>query len=116
MKKFIQNSIFGIKPSFYFRQVFIICALFVLPVAVLVSSTGEVSKVIGAIASLVPMVLLFPYARVGIKCIIEYIQGGNVLIYNVLWKLVSVVLSAMFFFVLAPIGLIYLYRVNTRPM
>lgn len=114
MNKIIQNSLFGITPSFYLRQLLIISVLFAAPIILVALVSKDQFNPLKLILSVTPAVLFFPYARVGLKSIIEYLQGGNILIYNILWKLVSVVISAMFWFILAPVGLYYLYRVNTR--
>ncbi|MDA3054686.1 MULTISPECIES: hypothetical protein [unclassified Campylobacter] len=64
------------------------------------------------------LALLYPYARFVYESIMNFILGDNVFFVNIfimlIWKLIVAFFLFCFSFVVAPIGLLYLYYYHTK--
>ena len=118
MFKTIKNIILGLKPSYYFRQLFFGTLIAALYISIMYyaknnASGGYSFDIRGFVIFSIINTLLYPYARYVYERIVDFIMGDNVFYVNAIWFLVFKFFtmtmcwaSAIFIF---PIGLIFIF-------
>lgn len=108
----LKQTIFGLSKPYFIRQIVIALILTWIPAIFVVfsqTSNGKNIFIPQLIIMLTFLTLVFPYARFGLQSIVRIIIGNNIIIYNILWKFVGIVIAFMFWFILAPIGIIFIF-------
>ena len=123
MFKTIKNIILGLKPSYYFRQLFFGALLATLYISIMYYDKNNVSggyslDMRGFVIYSIINTLLYPYARYVYERIVDFIMGDNVFYVNAIWFLVFKFLTMFICWALAififPIGLILYFCINTK--
>lgn len=112
---FIKKTFGGLSASYYLRQLFfgaIFTALFIA----LMYNGGD--KRIFSYLIFIASTFLYPYSRFVYESVADFIFGDNVFFINELFllavKFITMLLSYGFAFIIAPLGLLYLYFYHTK--
>lgn len=116
MHPVIAKTLGGLKPQYYFRQLFFglgLAAIFlIMPVR------GGQSIPVGVGAFVVVSAILYPYSRFVYESIVGFLIGDNIFVVNSILmlfvKFMTMVLCFSFAVFIAPIGLAYLYFYHSR--
>lgn len=110
MNGFFSKTFGGLSPAYYLRQLFF--GSLILAAFVSISLKSETTRY-GVIAVAVDLTLLYPYSRFVYERVVGFVIGENVFFVNALFMLMvktfTMVLCWGFAYVIAPVGLIYLY-------
>lgn len=112
---FIKKTFGGLSSPYYLRQLFfgvIFTALFIA----LMYNGGD--KRIFSYIIFIANTFLYPYSRFVYESIADFIFGDNVFFVNALFllaaKFITMLLCYGFAFIIAPLGLLYLYFYHTK--
>lgn len=109
MKKFLQESFGGLDTFYYFRNLFFAAIISIAIYSLTIGANFEP----GSIVLLLILSLIYPYSRFIYEATINFIVGENVFYVNGLillaTKLITMLFCFFFSWILAPIGLLFLY-------
>jgi len=112
---FIKKTFGGLSSPYYLRQVFF-GGIFSAFLFVLLSQGGD--KRIFSYFIFIANTFLYPYSRFVYESVADFIFGDNVFFVNALFllvaKFITMLLCYGFAFVIAPLGLLYLYFYHTK--
>lgn len=115
MHSFLSKTFGGLSRAYYLRQLFFGSLILALFVSIALKSQNTQY---GMIAVAVGLTLLYPYSRFVYERVIGFVVGENVFFGNALFMLTVKVFTMMlcwgFAYVIAPVGLIYLYVYHSR--
>ncbi len=108
----------GLQPSYYFRNIFFGLFFCAIMIALAFSPGIQIEKSVGFIVLSLVSLVLYPYSRFVFATIFSFIMGNNVFFVNatflILSKLFTMLICFFLAVVIAPIGLIMLYIINSR--
>ncbi|MCW9718731.1 MULTISPECIES: hypothetical protein [unclassified Avibacterium] len=116
----ISKTFGGLNKAYYFRHLFFGVVIFIL-LELLIFNAGKGiidHKFILSTLMFLIFTLLYPYSRFVYESIVGYIFGENVFIVNaillLITKMVTMLICFMFSWIIAPIGLVFLYFYHTK--
>jgi len=120
MKNFLNKTLGGLTKQYYFRQLFF--GVLVLIVFVYMDTQGDFSKLeIKNIVFFIINTLLYPYSRYVYDSIFHFIIGDNVfwtsgylLYFTFVLKLIMMMICWLAAIFIAPVGLLFLYFMNSK--
>lgn len=116
MNQFIQKTFAGMDKQVYLRHLLFGSLFLILPFYAMLNSDNPVRA--DQIAFFVVNTLLYPYSRFVYESLIDYILGKNVFFVNALLMLIVKLFTMLMCWGLAlfiaPVGLAYLYYINSR--
>lgn len=117
MHPFIEKTICGLSPQYYFRQFFF--GLVVTAFVFFMSTQGGQSMPTNMIFFCAVSTLLYPYSRFVYENVIGFIMGQNVFFVNAIFMMIFKFFTMAICWVLAlfvaPIGFAYLYYHHSKP-
>lgn len=112
---FIKKTFGGFSSPYYLRQLFF-GAIFMALFIALMYNGGD--KRIFSYPIFIANTFLYPYSRFVYKSVADFIFGDNVFFVNALFllatKFITMLLCYGFAFIIAPLGLLYLYFYHTK--
>ena len=112
---FIKKTFGGLSSPYYLRQLFF-DSIFTASFIALMYNGGD--KRIFSYIIFIANTFLYPYSRFVYESIVDFIFGDNVFLVNALFllvaKFITMLLSYGFAFIIAPLGLLYLYFYHTK--
>jgi len=117
MNDIFRKTLGGLTREYYIRQLFFGVLLSAL--MLFMSSNGDIENIkIKMIIFVLISTFLYPYARFIYESIIDFIIGDNIFIHNamfmLIFKFITMFLCWAFAIFIAPVGLLYLYYVNSK--
>ncbi|MDP8162523.1 hypothetical protein QJU89_04560 [Pasteurella skyensis] len=118
---FLSKTFGGLSKSYYIRHFLfglIFVALLIFTGYSSFERTGNLSHFIAISTFSVVLNILYPYSRFVYESVIDYILGDNFFIFNgiifLFAKFITMLLCWYFSFIIAPIGLLYLYFYHSK--
>ncbi len=117
---FISKTFGGLNKSYYLRHLFFGFILYALMCGLLLQASKGVidSKLITAVLMLTVLLLLYPYSRFVYESIVDFILGDHIFFVNpillLMVKFMTMALCFGFSWIIASIGLIYLYFYHSK--
>lgn len=125
VKNVLRKTVGGLSREYYWRHFLIALAFIVLPIlaALYIYDMKELQfsydpRMIFITVLVVLMLLIYPYSRFVYDSLAGFIMGDSVYLINPLllffWRFFVFIICMQFSFVLAPVGMIYLYFYHTK--
>lgn len=126
VKGFLGKTIGGLSREYYWRHFFFAVVIFTLPFLVLsyvlqsedLDFSLNPNVLIMAAMVAVLLCFIYPYSRFTYDRIMGFIMGDTLYLINpivlLIWRFFVFIICMQFAFVLAPLGLIYLYFYHTK--
>ena len=116
MDKIIQKTLRGLNKRTYLRHLAFGSLFLILPISAVLSPDRTLR--LDQVALFVINTLLYPYSRFAYESVVDFILGKNVFFANALImliaKFITVLLCWGFAIFIAPIGLAFLYYLNSH--